>query len=82
MRLAGRPEEVQVILQKVEHPSRVHIDIETDDIDAEVRRLESLGATIVSRLEKWVVMEAPSGQRFCVINPIRADFEAGANVWS
>jgi len=26
-------------------------------------------------------MEAPTGQRFCVVRPQRADFEAGANAW-
>ncbi|MDH3693970.1 MAG: VOC family protein [Gammaproteobacteria bacterium] len=81
IRLYGQPGEARVILQKVDHPSRVHFDIETDNIDAEVERLESLGATIVERKELWVVMEAPSKQRFCVIGPIRSDFEANANVW-
>ena len=33
-----------IVLQKVAHESRVHLDIETDDIDAEVKRLEALGA--------------------------------------
>ena len=80
--LKGRPEEVQVIAQKVDHASRVHMDIETDDIEAEVDRLASLGATIVERLEKWVVMEAPSKQRFCVIGPTRPDFEENANHWA
>lgn len=79
--LKGRDEDVKVILQKVEHPSRVHIDIETDDIDAEVMRLESLGASIVEKMEKWVVMEAPSKHRFCVIGPTRPDFAENANIW-
>ena len=81
IRLEGRPDEAQVVLQKVEHPSRVHLDIETDDIEAEVQRLTTLGATVVERLEKWVVMEAPSKHRFCVISPIRPDFGEKANVW-
>lgn len=81
VRLSGAPSEAQVILQKVEHPSRVHFDIETNDIEAEVKRLVSLGAEIVERMEKWVVMEAPSKHRFCVIGPIRPDFEEKANVW-
>ena len=79
--LKGRDEEVKVILQKVDHPSHVHIDIETDDIEAEVKRLKSLGATIVERMERWVVMEAPSKHRFCVIGPTRPDFDANANLW-
>jgi len=70
-----------VILQKVDHPSRVHFDIETDNIEAEVKRLLSLGAEIVERMEKWVIMEAPSKHRFCVIAPIRPDFEENANEW-
>ena len=79
--LNGKEDEVQVVLQKVDHPSRVHIDIETDDIEAEVKRLESLGASIVERLERWVVMEAPSKHRFCVIGPTRPDFAKNANRW-
>src|SRR5262245_52809817 len=55
------PDEPIVQLQKVEHESRVHLDIETDDIPAEVARLEKLGAQVVNRLERWVVMQAPSG---------------------
>ena len=81
VRLNGAAGEAQVILQKVDHPSRVHFDIETDNIEAEVNRLLSLGAEIVERMEKWVVMEAPSRHRFCVIGPIRPDFEEKANVW-
>lgn len=79
VRFEGKPGEVQVLLQKVDHPSRVHIDIETDDMEAEVKRLESLGAVVVARLEKWTVLEAPSGHRFCVIGPIRTGFDEGAN---
>lgn len=79
--LEDRDQDLNVILQKVEHPSRVHIDIETDDIDAEVKRLQGLGAIIVEKLERWVVMEAPSKHRFCIINAVRADFETNANIW-
>lgn len=82
VRLESQSGELQVILQMVDHPSRVHIDIEADDIEAEVGRLLELGATVVERLEKWVVMEAPSGHRFCVIGPVRSGFEDHANVWA
>src|SRR5580692_10838278 len=61
------PDEPIVQIQRVDHESRVHIDIETDDIAAEVERLTKLGAKVVDRLERWVVMEAPTGQRFCVV---------------
>lgn len=61
------PDEISVQIQRVDHESRVHLDIETDDIPAEVARLEKLGATVDQRLDRWVVMRAPSGQRFCVV---------------
>ena len=75
------PDECQVQIQRVEHESRVHIDIETDDIPAEVARLEKIGARVVSRLERWVVMEAPSGQKFCVVRVQRPGFPKNANRW-
>jgi hypothetical protein len=68
-------------VQRVEHPSRVHLDIETDDIEAEVRRLEALGAKRVQALKTWWVMEAPTGQRFCVVRVSSADFAAKATKW-
>lgn len=71
-----------VEIQRVDHASRVHIDIETDDIDAEVRRLKKLGAKELDRIRSWVVMEAPTGQRFCVVRVIRSGFEENANEWS
>jgi predicted enzyme related to lactoylglutathione lyase len=69
-----------VVVQQVEHESRVHLDIETDNIDAEVARLEALGAKRVAQVKTWWVMEAPTGQRFCVIRPQREDFETRAMV--
>lgn len=75
-------DECIVQIQRVDHPSRVHIDIETDDIPAEVRRLEGIGATVVKPLERWVVMEAPTGQRFCVVRIQRPGFPKNANRWA
>jgi predicted enzyme related to lactoylglutathione lyase len=75
------PDEVIVQIQRVDHESRVHIDIETDDIPAEVARLEKLGARVVDRLERWVVMQAPTGQRFCVVQPQRTSFAREARSW-
>ncbi len=75
------PDEVIVQIQRVDHESRVHIDIETDDIPAEVARLEKLGAKVVDRLERWVVMQAPTGQRFCVVRVQRPGFPKNANRW-
>jgi len=72
-----------ILIQKVEHKSHVHLDIETDDINAEVKRLTGLGAQVVEEFERWVVMLAPSGHKFCVVNPQRQDFETAedVNVW-
>lgn len=75
------PDEPIVQIQRVEHESRVHIDIETDDIPAEVARLEALGAQVVNRLERWVVMQAPTGQRFCVVRGQRPGFPGNATCW-
>ena len=75
------PTQPKLLLQKVEHPSRIHLDIETDDIEAEVVRLEALGARRVERVRDWWVMEAPTGHRFCVVYPQRPDFETAATAW-
>ncbi|HEV3182294.1 MAG TPA: VOC family protein [Steroidobacteraceae bacterium] len=75
------PDEPHLEVQQVRHESRVHLDIETDDIEAEVRRLEKLGARSLGALKTWHVMEAPTGQRFCVVRAQRADFAAEANTW-
>ena len=76
------PDELLVQIQRVNHESRVHLDIETDDIQAEVLRLEKLGASVVNRLERWVVMQAPTGQRFCVVRVQRPGFPKNANRWA
>jgi catechol 2,3-dioxygenase-like lactoylglutathione lyase family enzyme len=75
------PDELIVQIQRVDHESRAHLDIETDDIAAEVARLEKLGATVAERLRAWVVMQAPTGQRFCVVRVQRPGFPKNANRW-
>ena len=79
--LLTNPSDLHIEVQKVEHDSRVHIDIETDDIEAEASRLEALGAKRVQSVHTWCVMEAPTGQRFCLVRPQRAQFKEQANVW-
>ncbi len=73
---ADQPE---LLLQAVDHESRIHLDIETDDVDAEASRLEKLGAKRLAKVRDWWVMEAPTGHRFCVVKPQRSDFEAKAH---
>lgn len=81
-RMLATPEgEISVQIQRVEHDSRIHLDIETDDIPAEVERLQKLGATIDTQMERWVVMRAPSGQRFCVVRVQRDGFSDDAISW-
>jgi predicted enzyme related to lactoylglutathione lyase len=61
--------------QKVPDPTpgknRVHLDFSVDDVDAEVARLKSAGATEVggrtmSDTFRWVVLADPEGNVFCV----------------
>ena len=81
-RMLETPEGEPIVqIQRVSHESRVHLDIETDDIPAEVARLEALGANVVERLERWVVMQAPTGQRFCVVRMQRPGYPKNANRW-
>ena len=65
----------------VTHDSRVHLDIETDDLEAERARLEKLGARLVARVKSWIVMEAPTGHRFCLVRAQRSGFNEEANRW-
>jgi len=82
-RMLATPDgEISVQIQRVEHESRIHLDIETDDIPAEVARLQKLGATIDKQMERWVVMRAPSGQRFCVVRVQRDGFSDDAVSWA
>lgn len=81
VRLVDPTERIDVEVQSVTHPSRVHLDIETDDVEAEVRRLEHLGATRVEQVKTWWVMQAPTGQRFCVVRAFSRDFARDANEW-
>ena len=79
--LEDRAGEPIVFVQKVDHPSRVHLDIESDDVEAEVVRLEALGAKRLVMVHTWWVMEAPTGHRFCVVRPQRGALGEDANTW-
>jgi hypothetical protein len=79
--LERRGEEPYALLQRVDHPARVHLDLETDDVEAEVRRLERLGATRVRKVKEWWILEAPTGHRFCVIPLQAGPLPEDANTW-
>jgi predicted enzyme related to lactoylglutathione lyase len=81
VRLDDPQHRLLIEVQSVSHPSRVHLDIETDDVEAEADRLERLGARRVEKINTWWVMEAPTGQRFCVVRARGGSFEAEARAW-
>lgn len=74
--------DVRVLVQAVDHSPRIHLDIESDEKEAEVARLEALGAQVSEHVKTWIIMEAPSGHRFCVINPQTVTFERNARSWN
>ena len=76
--VAGRP----VFVQEIgDGPARVHLDIETDDVEAEVARLEAAGAVRVRQVDTWWVMRDPAGLPFCVVRPQTDDFPGDAAIW-
>ena len=80
--LGDTPGDLHIEVQKVAHPSRVHLDIESDDIDAEADRLEELGAKKIAFVKRWWVMEAPTGQRFCVVRMKHPERGSPAKEWA
>jgi len=80
-KLEDRQHGLNIEVQKVSHASRVHLDIESDDVEAEVQRLERLGAKRVQATHTWWVMEAPTGQRFCVVRAASKSFAEQATEW-
>lgn len=64
--LAGS--QIVLLVQRLgDGPARVHVDVHTDDLAAEVARLESLGAERVEQGHSWQVMRDPAGLLFCVV---------------
>ena len=59
--------DMHVEMQRVDGPSRYHLDLYAPNVDVEARRLEALGAQKVKREESWWVMRAPTGHLFCII---------------
>lgn len=61
--------------------NRVHFDLRPDDQDAEVRRLEQLGASKIDIGQgdaPWVVMADPEGNEFCVLRAMNDEARATA----
>jgi predicted enzyme related to lactoylglutathione lyase len=76
-------DEPMLLVQRVEHEGRIHLDIESDDLEAEAKRLEALGATRIKFYKRWWLMRAPTGQVFCIVNPQRGSLAGkdNANEW-
>lgn len=65
--------------------SRMHLDMETDDVEAEVRRLEALGATRHDHQQErgfdfWVLLD-PWANEFCVLQPEFPELLAARSSW-
>jgi len=82
--------DVRVLLQRTSDQksakNRMHLDLETDDIEAEVQRLEALGATRFDHQQErgydyWVLRD-PWGNEFCVLQPEFPELLAGRRAWT
>ncbi len=61
---------------------RWHVDIETDDVPAEVARMLELGATVDRAVDSWQILRDPAGQPFCVVQVQTEGFADAARVVS
>src|SRR5919198_670526 len=82
--------EIRVLLQltndKKIAKNRMHLDLETDDVEAEVQRLEALGATRYDHQQErghdfWVLRD-PWGNEFCVLQPEFPELLARRRPWT
>ena len=60
---------------------RWHVDIETDDVPAEVARLEALGAVRIADMGGFWQMKDPAGLVFCVVGIQTEEFDRHATTW-
>ncbi|KUL48838.1 VOC family protein [Streptomyces antimycoticus] len=70
-------------VQAVDDAPRIHLDFETDDVEAETARLLALGAEQIAQWQECRVLRVPGGHVMCVL-PLETDpetFRAQANVW-
>jgi predicted enzyme related to lactoylglutathione lyase len=75
MLAAPGPDSQKLLLQRVTEPktgkNRMHLDLHVPDVEAEARRLESLGARRLADAQTefestWIVMADPEGNEFCI----------------
>ncbi|MBM7790587.1 VOC family protein [Tenggerimyces flavus] len=82
--LPGATDGVRLALQAVDDAPRYHVDIESDDPEAELERLVALGAELVQRWQECRILRAPGGHLLCVL-PVESDqalFDATAKTWA
>lgn len=72
---------VSMVIEAVRDEARIHFDIETDNLAAEIRRIEQLGGRKISVVDHAVIMEAPTGHRFRLTGPSSHALPSSGNVW-
>lgn len=81
--------DIRILLQRTTDPKikkeRMHLDLETDDVEAEVSRLEQLGATRWDHQQErgfdfWVLRD-PWGNEFCVLQTVFPNLLARRPPW-
>jgi hypothetical protein len=75
------PGGLTLAVQAVDADARYHVDLETDDLDAETARLIALGAVEVGRWLDCRILRAPGGHLLCVIPRHSDDFDRHATTW-
>jgi predicted enzyme related to lactoylglutathione lyase len=82
--------DVRLLLQKTDDPKiskeRMHLDLETDDVEAEVQRLEELGATRWDHQQErgyefWVIRD-PWGNELCILQTVFPRLLSRCAPWS
>src|SRR3954449_7457803 len=79
--LPGALPGLTLAVQAVDAEARYHVDLETDDVDAETARLLALGAVEVNRWLECRILRAPGGHLLCVIPLHSTDFADHATTW-
>ena len=81
--------DIRILLQRTDDvktsKNRMHLDLETDDVEAEVRRLEALGASRWNHqtergFDFWV-MHDPWQNEFCVLQTMYPELLAQQTPW-
>lgn len=75
--LSEDPAQPRIIILQVPETkttkNRLHMEFKTEDLKTEAERIVALGATLIAEREfgetKWIVMQDPEGNEFCLVNP-------------